>query len=117
MTLHLPVMCPTCGSLVGKLLTRHLQKSLVYPLKLESSHSLTLIPYNGKPAYIQGKMIKEITIKFNTEIKPTQNSCKSQFYINDYHIETIYTSTSSIPYFRLEKDKKKVPYPNYLTHE
>ena len=62
-------------------------------------------------------MIEKITIKFGIELKPTQNSCKSQFYINDYHIETIYTSTSSIPYFRLEKDKKKVPYPNYLTYE
>ena len=62
-------------------------------------------------------MIKEITTKFDTELKSTQNSCKSQLYINDYHIETIYLSTSSIPYFRLEKDKKKVPYPNNLIYE
>ena len=40
MTLHLPVMCSTCGSFAGKLLVRHLRKPLVYPLKLESSHSV-----------------------------------------------------------------------------
>ena len=27
-------------------------------------------------------MIKEITIKFGTKLKPTQNSCKLQLYIN-----------------------------------
>ena len=44
MTLHLPFMCSTCGFFVGKLLTRHLQNTLVHPLKLKSSHSLILIP-------------------------------------------------------------------------
>ena len=46
MTLHLPVMCSKHGSFVGKLLARHLQNPLVHPFKLESSHSLTFIPYN-----------------------------------------------------------------------
>jgi len=46
MTLHLPVMCSTHGSFVGKLLVRHMQTPLVHSFKLESSHSLTLIPYN-----------------------------------------------------------------------
>ena len=41
--------------------------------------SLTLIP-TIKPICIQGKMIEEITIKFGTELKPTQYSWKSQLY-------------------------------------
>ena len=46
MTLHLPVMYSTRGSFAGKLLARHLQNSLIHSFKLESSHSLTRIPYN-----------------------------------------------------------------------
>ena len=46
MTIHLLVMCSTRGSFVGKLLVRHLRNPLVHHFKLESSHSLTLIPYN-----------------------------------------------------------------------
>ena len=34
----------------------------------------------NKPTYILGKMIEEITIKFGTELKPTQDSWKSQLY-------------------------------------
>ena len=80
MTLHLPVMCSTCGFFAGKLLARHSRNSLIHPLKLEFSHSLTSILYNWKPTYIQGYMIEEITIKFGLELKPTQNSCKLQLY-------------------------------------
>ena len=79
-TLHLPIMCSTCGYFAGKLLVKHLQNPLFHPFKLESSHSLILIPYNVKPTYIQGNMIEEIIIKFGKELKPTQNSCKLQLY-------------------------------------
>ena len=35
MTLHLPVMCSTCGSFTSNFLMRHSRKPLVHPLKLE----------------------------------------------------------------------------------
>ena len=63
-----------------KLLARHTQNPLVHPFKLDSSHSFTLIPYNLKPHTYREKMIEKITIKFGMELKPTQNSCKSQLY-------------------------------------
>ena len=69
MTLHLPIMCSTHGSFTDKSLARHSGNPLIYPFKLKSSHPLTLIPYNKKFTYIQGNMIEEITIKFNTELK------------------------------------------------
>ena len=46
MTLHLPIMCFTRGYFAGEFLARHSRNLLVHPFKLESSHSLTLIPYN-----------------------------------------------------------------------
>ena len=69
MTLHLPVMYSTRDSFASKSLARHSRNPLIYPFKLESSHPLTLIPYNKKLTYIQENMIEEITIKFGTELK------------------------------------------------
>ena len=53
---------------------------LVHHFKLESSHFLTLILYNYKPQKYRKIWVYKITIKFGTELKATQNNCKSQLY-------------------------------------
>ena len=94
MTLHLPVMCFTCNFFVGKFLTRHSQKPLVHPLKLDSllishTHRLQINPHTYR------EMIKEITIKFGTELKPTQDSWKSQPYSFDEPVVAWYKTLAT----------------------
>ena len=71
----------------------HFARSLLasYPLKLlwssiclESSHSLSHTqPIQRNPTYNIGYIrLNRITIEFGIELKPIQNSCKSQLYID-----------------------------------
>ena len=49
-------------------------------------------------------MIEEITIKFGTELKPTQVSWKSQLYkiLNSYTLYHIFEEVMSLMYFCLK---------------
>ena len=86
MTLHIPVMYWAHASLRRKA-THELpaRTSLVFNC-LESSHSLSHTTLTKK-FHIKYRYIRlnKITIKFDTELKPIQNSCKSQLYTLGKH--------------------------------
>ena len=65
---------------------RDTRKIHLFILLSLSLHTLSHSSLTIKPTYIQGKIIEEITIKFGTELKLTQNSYKLQFYRNKQSI-------------------------------
>ena len=65
----------------GSLLASYLQKFLWSSMSLKSSHSLLHTTLTMKSHINTGYIrLNKITIKFGTELKPIQNSCKLQLY-------------------------------------
>ena len=85
MTLHIPVMCWAHASLREKS-SRELPVKT--PLIFDESWIFTFShtqPIQRNLTYNTGYIrLNRITIKFGTELKPTQISCKSQLYIFIY---------------------------------
>ena len=73
-------MCSTRGSF--ETVASQSQNPLIQLLNLDSSPISHTHPLQLKLTYIQGKMIEKIIIKFDTELKSTQYSWKSQLYTN-----------------------------------
>ena len=74
-------MCKAHASLRGKA-THELpaKTSLIFNLPWVFTLSLTYNSYNEITQNARYIRLNKITIKFGTELKPTQNSCKSQLY-------------------------------------
>ena len=85
MTLRIPIMCWAHASLREKSSRELLAKT---PLIFDESWIFTLShtqPIQRNLTYNTGYIrLNRITIKFGTELKPTQISCKSQLYIFIY---------------------------------
>ena len=80
-SLHSSHVLSTWLHFAGSLLASYLQKFLWSSMSLKSSHSLLHTTLTMK-SHINTRYIRlnKITIKFGTELKPIQNSCKLQLY-------------------------------------